>query len=381
MEHDETFGISAENCYQNVRFGLFADEEIIAADGSIIPENGLIAEVSLGEDMKAAIAEKLPFARYYVQEIATDEHYILNGEKYLVNFEYMGQEMTMVSVDCGQFVNKLKRGTVKGIKVNGSEEPLENALFGLFSIDCTEFTADNALVTSESDSEGNFEFTDIPYGEYIVREIEAPIGYILSNESYPVTISEDGEIIEISARNKPITVEISKRDVHGNELVGAEMELINSDGETVEKWTSDGTNHVISGLSAGSYVLKEIAAPDGYVIATDIEFEVFADGSVSLKNAETTAFSEDGHPLIVMVDEAEKIPERTPEIPNIPVTPSVPTGDAGRNPIGLIMLVAGLGGLIIASIIRGKRENEFAEIERKYAELCPDFIERNEEND
>ena len=84
MENDELFGISAENCYTNVRFGLFAAEEITAADGSSIPEDGLIAEVSLNENMKAVIAEKIPFAKYYVQEIATDEHYILNGEKYAV---------------------------------------------------------------------------------------------------------------------------------------------------------------------------------------------------------------------------------------------------------------------------------------------------------
>lgn len=378
MEHDELFGIGENNEYKNVRFGLFADEEIIAADGTSIPETGLIAEVSLNEDMKAVIAEKLPFARYYVQEIATDEHYILNGEKYLVNFEYQGQNMTTVYVDCGQFVNELKRGTVKGIKVNESDEPLENALFGLFNTDCTEFTADNAIVTAKSDEKGEFEFAEVVYGEYIVREIEAPEGYILSSESYPVTILEDGEIIEISVKNKPVTVEISKRDVHGNELEGAEMELINSDGEIVEKWTSDGANHVISGLSTGKYVLKEIVAPDGYIIATDIEFEVFADGSAVLKNFETTAISEDGNPLIVMIDEAVKIPE-TPNTPWNPTSP--PTGDMGKNPIALIMVIAGLGGLIFASIIRRKRENEAAEIERKYAELCPDFIERNEEND
>ena len=382
MENDEKYGISAENSYKNVRFGLFADEKIIAADGTSIPENGLIAEVSLGEDMKAVFAEKLPFSRYYVQEISTDEHYVLNGEKYLVNFEYMGQDMTTVSVDCGQFKNQLKRGTVKGIKVNESDEPLENALFGLFNNDCTEFTADNAIMTAKSDKQGEFEFAEVPYGEYIVREITAPDGYILSSESFPVTISEDGEIIEISVKNKPITVEISKRDVHGNELIGAEMELINSDGETVDKWTSDGTNHVISGLSTGKYVLKEIAAPDGYIIATDIEFEVFADGSVVLKNAETTAISEDGNPLIVMVDEAVKIPEKTPETPNTPWTPSSPpTGDMGRSPVAIFMVIMGLGGLIVASIIRRKKENEAAEIERKYAKLCPDFIERNEKND
>ena len=378
MEHDETFGIGTNSEYKNVRFGLFAVEEIIAADGSFIPENGLIAEVTLDEDMKSVIAEKVPFGCYYVQEIATDEHYILNGEKYLVNFEYMGQEMTMVSVNCGQFVNELKRGTVKGIKVNESDEPLENALFGLFNTNCTEFTADNAILTAKSDEQGKFEFAEIPYGKYIVHEIEAPTGYILSDESYPVKISEDSEIIEISSKNKPITVEISKRDVHGSELAGAEMELINSDGETVDKWTSDGKNHVISGLSTGKYVLKEIAAPDGYIIATDIEFEVFANGSVLLKNAETTAISEDGNPLIIMVDEAVKIPD-TPHTPWTPSSP--PTGDVGRSPIAIIMVIAGLGGLIIASIMRRKKENEFAEIEKKYAELCPDFIERNTEND
>ena len=90
MENDELFGILAENCCSNVRFGLFAAEEITAADGSSIPEDGLIAEVSLDENMKAVIAEKVPFAKYYVQEIATDEHYILNSEKYLVSFEYQG---------------------------------------------------------------------------------------------------------------------------------------------------------------------------------------------------------------------------------------------------------------------------------------------------
>ena len=381
MEHDELFGSGDNDEYRAVRFGLFTAEEIIAADGTSIPENGLIAEVSLSEDMEAVFAEKLPFARYYVQEISTDEHYVLNDEKYLVNFEYMGQEMTTVYVNCGQFDNLLKRGKVEGMKTNESDEPLENALFGLFKSDCTEFIADNAIMTAKSDESGKFEFTEIPYGEYIVREIAAPTGYILSDESYHVSISEDGEIIEISAKNKPITVEISKQDVYGNELAGAEMELINSEGETVEKWTSDGTNHIVSGLPVGKYVLKEIAAPDGYVIATDIEFEIFADGSVSLKNAETSAISEDGHPLIIMVDEAEKIPEKTPEIPNIPVTPSVPTGDAGRNPIGIIMLIAGLGGLIFTSIMRRKRKEKEAEIERKYAELCPDFIERNEGND
>ena len=307
MESDETFGISAENSAVNVRFGLFAAEEIAAADGSVIPADGLIAEVSLNENMTAVIAEKIPFGKYYVQEIATDEHYVLNGEKYLVDFEYMGQEVTTVNIDCGQFENELKRGKIEGIKVNESDEPLENALFGLFQTDCTEFVESNAIMTAISDETGYFAFDEVPYGEYIVKEIEAPTGYILSEEGYLMTISEDGEIVGITAENKPITIEISKQDVYGEELSGAEMELINSDEETVEKWTSDGKNHVATELPAGDYTLKEIAAPDGYVIATDISFTVDVYGNVTVENVDAIAVSEDGNPLIVMVDDTTKV--------------------------------------------------------------------------
>ena len=307
MENDELFGIGNNNEYLSVRFGLFAAEDIQAADGTVIPADGLISEISLDENMTAVIAEKIPFGKYYVQEIATDEHYVLNGEKYLVTFKYMGQEVTTVSIDCGQFVNELKRGKVEGIKVNESDEPLENALFGLFAVDTAEFTSENAYMTAVSDENGYFEFDEIPYGEYIVREIEAPTGYILSGESYPVTVCEDGETITIRTVNKPITVEVSKVDVYGEELIGADMQLENADGEIIDEWISDGTNHIVTELPAGDYTLKEIAAPDGYVIATDIEFEVFADGTIKIRNVDFTAISEDGNPLIVMVDDTTKV--------------------------------------------------------------------------
>lgn len=307
MENDELFGIYGKDYYTSVRFGLFAAEDITAADGSVIPADGLLSEVSLDEDMTAKFDVQIPFGRYYVQEIATDEHYVLNGEKYLVTFEYMGQEVTTVSIDCGQFVNELKHGKVEGIKVNESDEPLENALFGLFAVDTAEFTSENAYMTAVSDENGYFEFDEIPYGEYIVREIEAPTGYILSGESYPVTVCEDGETITIRTVNKPITVEVSKVDVYGEELIGADMQLENADGETVDKWTSDGTNHVVSKLGAGEYVLKEIAAPDGYIIATDIKFSVDIYGNVTVENVDSKAVSDNGYPLIVMVDDTTKV--------------------------------------------------------------------------
>ena len=306
MENDELFGIGSNGEYKNVRFGLFAAKDITASNGTLIPAGGLISAVSLDENMTAVIAEKIPFGKYYVQEIATDEHYVLNGEKYLVTFEYMGQDIQTVDIDCGEFENVIKRGRIEGHKTDDKSEPLENAVFGLFTADCVKFSRDTAIMTAASDENGCFEFTDVPFGQYIVREIESPRGYILSDKEYAVSIAEDGEVIEITAENKPVTVEISKRDVYGNELVGAEMVLENADGETVDKWTSDGKNHIVSKLGTGEYVLKEIAAPDGYVIATDIKFTVDVYGNVTVENVDSKALSDNGYPLIAMVDDTTK---------------------------------------------------------------------------
>ena len=307
MENDELFGIYGNDCYTSICFGLFAAEDITAADGSVIPADGLLSEVLLDENMTAKFDVQIPFGRYYVKEISTDEHYVLGGEKYLVNFEYMGQDIRTVDIDCGQFVNLLKRGRIEGHKVDDKSEPLENAVFGLFTADCVKFSRDTAIMTSTSNENGYFVFDEIPYGEYIIHEIEAPTGYILSDESYPVTVSEDGDVVEITAVNKPITVEISKRDIYGNELKGAKMQIIDSEGNIVDEWTSDGTDHIVTKIPVGNYTLKEIAAPDGYVIATDIKFTVDVYGNVTVENVDSTALSDNGNPLIVMVDDTTKV--------------------------------------------------------------------------
>ena len=453
MEHDELYDIGNKDEYKNVIFGLYAAEDITAADGTVIPENGFIASVSLGEDMTATIAEKLPFSKYYVQEIATDEHYVINGEKYLVNFQYMGQEMTTVNIDCGTFINELKRGSVSGKKVNEHGDPLENALFGVFSADETEFTAENAYLTDESDEDGNFGFTGIPYGEYVVKEIAAPTGYILSDEQYPVVIAEDGDVVEITAENKDITVSVSKVDLYGNELTGASMQLIDENGDIIDEWTSDGENHIITNIPAGGYTLKEVAAPDGYIIATDISFTIDEYGNVTVEGVEATAETEDGIPCVTMIDngtivkiskqdmtngtelagaklqvidkdgniveewvsgaephfiEAKLIAGETytlreltaPDGYNtaedieftviaggsvtevvmkdskiITTTPNVPTGDTGKSPLGYIMLFIGLVIVNVLLFTRKKKDEPTDD----YAELCPDFIEGENE--
>lgn len=367
MEHDEKFGIGDNDEYKNVTFGLFAAEDITAADGTVIPENGLISTVTLGEDMTAHFEEKLPFSRYYVQEIATDESYMLNGEKSLVNFQYMEQEQTTVDIDCGTFVNNLKRGSVSGKKVDEKDEPLEKAVFGLFSADTTEFTAENALLTTESDKDGRFGFTDIPYGKYIVKEIAAPTGYVLSEKQYEVNISEDGDVVEITAENRPVSVSISKTDIYGKELTGAKMQLIDVNGKVVDEWTSGDEAHVISNIPCGGYTLKEIAAPDGYVIATDIQFTIDENGSVTVDGVKANAYNSGGVPCITMVDKAVDKPTAPP-----------PTGDAGRNSLGLAMIIVGLCGVFYVSYKYRKMTKGKDTPDNRYSELCPDFVEGSE---
>ena len=351
MENDELSGIGSNGEYKNVRFGLFAAEDITAANGTSIPAGGLISEISLEEDMSAQFDTALPFGKYYVQEIATDEHYVLNGEKYLVTFEYMGQDIQTVDIDCGEFENIIKRGRIEGHKTDDKSEPLENAVFGLFRKDCKVFSESNAIMTAVSDEKGYFEFGNIPYGEYVVREIKAPRGYILSNKSYPVSISEDGEVIEITAENKPITVEISKRDIYGNELKGAKMQIIDSEGNIVDEWTSDGTDHIVTKIPVGNYTLKEIAAPDGYVIATDIKFTVDVYGNVTVENADATVIAEDGTPIVIMVDEAKP---SLPDTPHTVTTDNPHTGVSSDNGICIYLMI---GSVMLLSLIFARRKN------------------------
>lgn len=151
-------------------------------------------------------------------------------------------------------------------------------------------------------------------------------------------------------------MEISKRDADGNELKGAQMQLLDDKGTVVDEWTSDGTNHIVAKLSAGKYILKETAAPEGYILATDICFEVLNDGTVTVDGAETTAVSENGNPLIVMIDEAEQ--EETPEKYTPKTNDTAPkTGDS-RNirTAAVLMGLSGIGALLLAISMKKKRK-------------------------
>lgn len=210
IEEDELFGIASKDIYMNIRFGIFAESEITAADGTVIPSGGLMEVIGLKELEGKYVGEfsaDLPNAMYYVKEISADEKYILNDTKYPVDFMYNNQEEAVVEIkqnDCMGIYNNLKRGEIRGYKTGDKGLPLEGALFGLFKGDETVFNEENALLLSETDENGLFSFTQIPTHEkYIVKEIKAPRGHLLSPVMHEIVILEDKAVIEINAVNEP----------------------------------------------------------------------------------------------------------------------------------------------------------------------------------
>ncbi|WP_294469496.1 SpaA isopeptide-forming pilin-related protein [uncultured Ruminococcus sp.] len=307
MEHDETYGVGSSEDAKNVVFGLYADEALVAENGSSIPKDGLVDYASVGEDMTVRFGQKLPFGRYYIQEISTDDKYVISGEKHIVTFEYAGQDIEVVDIDGGTFVNEIKRGSVKGVKVNEHDEPLANAVFGLFKADAETFDSASAIVTAISDENGNFGFDEIPYGKYIVTEIAAPAGYVFSDKKYDVVISENEQVVEITAINSATHLNVSKKDIYGNELKGASMQILDSEGNIFTEWVSDGTIHTVTNIPAGSYVLKETASPAGFVIATTINFSIDENNVVTVENVDALSTDENGNSTITMVDDTTKV--------------------------------------------------------------------------
>lgn len=225
LEQDEKFNIGNNDEILNVSFGLYADEDLKASNGTVIPENGLIEIVTCDEKGKATFKTDLPIGKYYVKEISTDNHYILSDRKYPVVFEYAGQDTASVhiSVNDGEpIINSIIYGTIKGLKIDRETgEKITGALFGLFSNNETEFTEETAIFTAESNEEGIFTFENVPYGEYIVCELKPATGYLPNGESYPMTISENKEVVEINVLNDKIPELKTTAAIDGKKEVGA----------------------------------------------------------------------------------------------------------------------------------------------------------------
>ena len=298
LEQEETFGIGMNGEITAVTFGLYAKEDIPAADGSIIPADGLLEIVSVDENGQAMCKTDLPFGSFYLKELSTDSHYLLNGETFPFTFEYGGPSLAVVEIaanDGEAITNELIRGEIRGLKTDENGTGLSGAVIGLFQSDETEFTAENALATATSAEDGSFSFSDVPFGDWVLKELESPEGFILSDEVIPVTIEEDGQVVEISLANERIygSLRLTKvdKDYRDNKLTGAEFEVYRDTNGNKELDEGDELLGKLEETSTGIYELahilyggvfvKETKAPEGFLLDENAYYvEIIENGKI-----------------------------------------------------------------------------------------------------
>ena len=274
LEQNEKFNIGSNDEIRNVSFGLYADEDLKAANGTVIPKNGLLEIITCDEKGKATFTTDLPIGSYYVKEISTDNHYILSDKKYPVVFEYAGHDVATVhiSVNDGEPLgNEIIYGTIKGLKIDRETgENIAGALFGLFSTDETEFTEKTTILTSESNEEGIFTFENVPYGKYIVRELKPAEGYLPNEENYQATVSEDEEVIEITVENDKIPELGTTATIDGKKEVGA-TEVFTLEDVVEYKHLVPGKEYTVKGVLMDKLTEKELLI-DGKKITSEATF-------------------------------------------------------------------------------------------------------------
>lgn len=284
---DEAYGIGSNGEIFDVTFGLFATEELTAADGTVIPADGLIEIISLDENGNGKVKADLPIGSYYVKELSTNSAYILSDQKYPVIFEYTGQEMATahITANGGEAIeNDIIYGSVSGKKSDEDGNALGGAVIGIFKTGTEEFTTETAIQTTTSADDGSFSFADVPYGTWVIREIESPTGFVLSEEEIAVTISEVDEVVEIELINYFIkgNIELTKvdKDYPDNKLSGAVFEVysdMDGNGELGEADKLIGEMTELNGgvyqmteLRYGKYLVREKTAPTGFVLDENV---------------------------------------------------------------------------------------------------------------
>ena len=305
LEQDETYGIGKNDEIKNISFGLYAKEDVVSSSGTVIPADGLIEIITLDENGAATANTDLPFGSYYVKEIATDEHYILSDTQYPFTFEYAGQDTETVEIkvnDGKPIENKLLYGSVSGKKIDENGEALGGAVIGIFKADETEFTKEHAIMTATSEKDGSFSFAKVPYGKWIVREIEAPEGFVLDDTSYEVNINENEQVIEVEIINEYIhgNIELTKVDADypDNKLTGATFEVykdVNGDGklddgdELIGNLEETATGiYEMKELLYGKYLVRETKAPEGFVLDKGV-YSVFIEKDETTYKVENKA--------------------------------------------------------------------------------------------
>lgn len=372
LEQDEKFNIGNNGEIRNVSFGLYADEDLKAANGTVIPKDGLLEIITCNEKGKAQFTTDIPIGSYYVKEISTDSHYILSEKKYPVAFEYAGQNTATVhiSVNDGEPIeNEIIYGTIKGLKIDRETgENIAGTLFGLFSNNETKFTEETAILTAESNEGGIFEFTDVPYGEYIVRELKPAEGYLPNEENYTVTISENKEIIEITIENDKIPELGTTATIDGKKEFTVNGDITIDDVVSYKHLTA-GKEYTIKGVLMDKSTGKQFLV-DGKEVCSEVTFtpetadgEVTVsftfDGSVITKETEIVAFEtlyREGTEIAVHADIEDE--NQTVTIHPQPEPEKPQTGDNSNLGFYIGLASVAVGCLIAFLIIKFKKKDE-----------------------
>lgn len=336
MANDKTFGIGNNGEITSVRFGIYADEDIKASNGDVIPKDALITFANCDKNGSIVFDCDLPVGfKWYAKEIATDAHYILSDTKYEFDTEYQGQDIKVIDIKINNdkaIENNLIYGSVKGLKIDReTQEVIKGATFGLFFANTSELTEKNAVLTAVTDENGVFVFNNIPYGEYLIKELKPADGYLDNEDVFTVTIKDNEQVVELTAINDKVPELKTTATVNGKKEVIAKGEITIKD--TVEyKHLVPNTEYVIKGTlmdkSTGKPFKvkgKEITSTVKFVPdKTDGKVEVTFtfDGSAIKKNTELVVFetlSRDGVELTAHAnidDKGQTVTIKVPELEN-----------------------------------------------------------------
>ena len=303
MDEDKTFNLGKNNEISFVQFGVYANEDIKASNG-VIPKDALITFANCDKNGSIVFDCDLPIGfKWYVKEIATDEHYILSDTKYEFNTEYQGQDVKVIDIKVNNdkaIKNNLIYGSVKGLKIDReTQETIEGTTFGLFKSNTTEFTKDNAILTAVTDENGVFIFNNIPYGEYLIKELKPADGYLDNEDVFAVIIKENEQVVEVTAINDKVPELKTTATVNGKKEAVAKGEI--SIKDTVEyKHLVPNTEYVIKGTLMDKSTGKPFKVKGKEITSTvkfvpdkndgKVEVTFTFDGSAIKKDTELVVF-------------------------------------------------------------------------------------------
>lgn len=369
-------------------FEIYAAEDMTTLDGTVRYEQGTLVDTITTDDDGVAKSKELYLGKYTVIEKTAPNGYVHNAAKYDAELTYAGQNVSVTSTDISVYndrqkvsvslkkimandktfgignndkaiENNLIYGSVKGLKIDReTQEVIKGATFGLFKSDTTEFSEDKAILTAITDENGVFVFNNIPYGEYLIKEINPADGYLDNQDVFTVIIKDNEQVVELTAINDKVPELKTTATVTGKKEVIAKGEITIKD--TVEyKHLVPNTEYVIKGTLMDKSTGKPFMVKGKEVTSTvkfvpdkangKVEVTFTFDGSAIKKDTELVVFetlSRDGVELTAHADIDDKGQTVTIKVPELE---NPKTGDE-RN-INKILGVAGASLVGIAGCV------------------------------